>query len=88
MSADVVERPDTTPPKKAGGGIGGFLAGAAGFLTAARAEMKKVTWPTKDELIKATRMILILSVVLGIFIGLLDWVLQKILIDGVTALSR
>ena len=34
--------------------------------------MKKVTWPTRDELIKATRMVVMLSVVLGIMIGLLD----------------
>ena len=88
MSADVVERTETKAPKKWGAGVGGFLSGAANFLTSARAEMKKVTWPTRDELVKATRMILILSVVLGVMIGLLDWVLQKILIDGVTALAR
>jgi preprotein translocase subunit SecE len=75
VSADVVERPETTP-KKPGSGVGGFLSGAVNFLTAARAEMKKVTWPTRDELVKATRMIVILSVVLGVMIGLLDWVLQ------------
>jgi preprotein translocase SecE subunit len=47
-----------------------------------------VTWPTRDELIKATRMILILSVVLGMLIGLLDLILQKILVDGVALLAR
>lgn len=58
------------------------------FLEAVRAEMRKVTWPTRDELIKATRMIVILSLVLGLTIGLLDWMLQKILVDGVAALAR
>ena len=33
-------------------------------------------------------MIVILSLVLGLVIGLLDWVLQKILVDGVAALAR
>jgi len=58
------------------------------FLDAVRAEMRKVTWPTRDELVKATRMIVILSLVLGLTIGLLDWILQKILVDGVAALAR
>ena len=52
------------------------------------AEMKKVTWPSKPELIKATRMIVIVSLVLGVVIGLLDWMLQEILVDGVAALAR
>ena len=52
------------------------------------AEVAKVTWPTRPELIKATRMIVVLSMVLGVAIGLLDWVLQKILVDGIAALAR
>ena len=58
------------------------------FLEAVRAEMRKVTWPTRPELIKATRMIVVLSLILGVVIGLMDWVLQKILVDGVAALAR
>jgi preprotein translocase SecE subunit len=59
-----------------------------GFVRAVRTEMEKVTWPTRPELLKATRMIVILSLVLGIAIGLLDWVLQKILVDGIAAFAR
>jgi len=70
------------------GKLSGAVAQAGGFLKAVRAELEKVTWPTRPELTKATRMIVILSVVLGIAIGLLDWVLQKILVDGVAALAR
>ena len=33
-------------------------------------------------------MIVIVSLVLGVAIGLLDWMLQKILVDGVAALAR
>jgi preprotein translocase subunit SecE len=66
----------------------GKLAQAREFMDAVVAEMKKVTWPSKPELIKATRMIVIVSLVLGVAIGLLDWMLQKILVDGVAALAR
>jgi preprotein translocase SecE subunit len=58
------------------------------FLEAVRAELRKVSWPTQPELVRATRMIVGLSVVLGLVIGLLDWVLQKILVDGIAALAR
>jgi preprotein translocase subunit SecE len=66
----------------------GKLAQVRQFLEAVQAEMKKVTWPSKPELIKATRMIVIVSLLLGVAIGLLDWMLQKILVDGVAALAR
>jgi preprotein translocase subunit SecE len=66
----------------------GKLAQVREFMDAVVAEMKKVTWPSKPELVKATRMIVIVSVALGVAIGLLDWVLQKILVDGVAALAR
>ena len=58
------------------------------FLVGVREEMRKVTWPTRDELIKATRMIIILALLLGVAIGLLDWVLQLILVEGVARLAR
>jgi len=70
------------------GKFAGAVSQAGGFLKAVRSELDKVTWPTRVELTKATRMIVILSIALGIAIGLLDWVLQKILVDGVAALAR
>ena len=58
------------------------------FLVGVREEMRKVTWPTRDELIKATRMIIVLALALGVAIGLMDWVLQFILVEGVARLAR
>ncbi len=87
MSGDVATRPATPPPKK-WAAVGGVVPRVLRFLTDTRAEMKKVTWPTRDELSKATRMIVIFSVVLGLLIGWLDLILQKILVDGVALLSR
>jgi preprotein translocase subunit SecE len=66
----------------------GWFDRTRGFLTAVREELRKVTWPTRDELVKATRMIVVLSLILGITIGLLDWVLQAILVNGVARLAR
>lgn len=41
-------------------------------------ELKKVTWPTRQETIKLTAIVIALSVLVGIFIGGLDIVLVKI----------
>jgi len=66
----------------------GWVDQTRGFLTGVREEMRKVTWPTREELTKATRMIIVLSIVLGITIGLMDWLLQLLLVDGVARLAR
>jgi preprotein translocase subunit SecE len=66
----------------------GWVGRARQFLVGVREEMKKVTWPTREELVKATRMIVILSIVLGITIGLMDYLLQLILVEGIARLAR
>ena len=73
---------------EAAGGAGNWFRRTAGFLTAVNLEMKKVSWPSKDELIKATRMILIMSIALGVLIGWMDLLLQLILVDGIARLAQ
>jgi preprotein translocase SecE subunit len=58
------------------------------FLLDTRVEMSKVSWPAKEELIKATRAVIIGSMVLGLTIGIVDRLLRLILINGVSALVR
>jgi preprotein translocase subunit SecE len=65
-----------------------WLRGARDFLVAVRAEMGKVSWPTQEELVKATKMVVILSAVIGVALGLLDLLLTTILLNGVAALAR
>jgi preprotein translocase SecE subunit len=68
--------------------VTGFVHRTAAFLVAVREELRKVTWPTRPELIKATRMIIVLSILLGLTIGLMDWLLQLILVEGIARLAR
>ena len=60
------------------GRIGRFLQ----FLRDVRNELRKVTWPTFDELKKATTVIVIFVAILGIAIGLMDsffqWMFVKL----------
>lgn len=37
------------------------------------AELKKVTWPTRQEAIRLTVMVLIVCIIAGIFLGLADF---------------
>ena len=70
------------------GRLTGWVHQTGQFLRGVRDELKKVTWPTREELIKATRMIVLLSILLGITIGIMDFVLQAILVNGVARLAR
>jgi preprotein translocase subunit SecE len=71
-----------------GGRIGGWFRSVRDFLVNVRTELGKVSWPTRDELVKATRMVVVLSLIIGVALGLLDRLLQLILVDGIAALSR
>ena len=49
------------------------------FLVDVRSEMDKVSWPTWDELRSSTYVVLTLSLILIIFLFVIDFVLAKIL---------
>ena len=44
----------------------------AKFFREVVAELKKVTWPTRDETVKLTAVVIAISVLVGLFIGGLD----------------
>jgi preprotein translocase subunit SecE len=50
----------------------------ARFLQEVVAELKKVTWPTRDETMKLTSVVIALSVGVGLFVGGLDALLVQI----------
>ena len=49
------------------------------FLIDTKNELKKVTWPTKDELKESTRVVIIASFMLTVFIGVIDQILSRII---------
>lgn len=48
------------------------------FVKEVIAELKKVTWPSRTEVIKLTAVVIALSVIVGAFIGILDVTFLKI----------
>ena len=71
-----------------GGKLVGKFGAARGFLVDVRNELRKVTWPTRQELGDATKRVIIMTVLIGSVIGVLDRLLQWILVDGIAALTR
>ena len=96
--ADVVARPagaGTTGARAGGpattGGAGGgnppgFVGKLVGFYHGVMAEMRKVTWPDVPQVRSATVAIIIFVLLLGLFITILDFALQGILIKGIPSL--
>ena len=51
----------------------------AKFLKETRRELSKVTWPTRDEIIQMTSLVILVSLAVGIYIGALDLGFSKLL---------
>jgi preprotein translocase subunit SecE len=48
------------------------------FLKEVRSELTKVTWTSREELIYSTIIVIVVSIVLAVFIGLVDVVLSNL----------
>lgn len=42
-------------------------------------ELRKVTWPTREETIKLTMIVIVISLLIGAYIGIIDVLLTKLL---------
>ena len=50
------------------------------FLVEVKEELLKVSWSTKKELIGATWVVIVITSLLAIFIGIIDFIFSKFLI--------
>ena len=69
------------PEKKAAGdrSIVKYVSKAGQFFREARVELKKVKWPTRKELLASTAVVIVLTLIIAFFLGLVDFGLVKIL---------
>ena len=58
-----------------------FVQRSAGYLREVRGEIMKVSWPGRVDLRKSTVVIIIFILVIGMIIGIMDWLLSLLLID-------
>ncbi len=48
------------------------------FLKEVQTELKKVVWPTRQQTLRLTAIVVGVSLVVGLYIGVLDYVLTKL----------
>lgn len=46
--------------------------GVSKFLQEVRSELKKVNWPTREETIRFTFVVIVISVLVAVYVGALD----------------
>jgi len=56
----------------------GFLTRAQEFVREVLIEFKKVTWPSRQELVNSTAVVIVVTVVLAFFLGGVDIGLARI----------
>ena len=49
------------------------------FVKEVQDELKKVVWPSRSEIIRLTAVVILISVIVGVFIGAVDLVLTRAL---------
>jgi len=54
-----------------------ILNKVTGFLNEVKVELSKVSWSTRKELVGSTIVVIVITLIMGIFIGLLDLVLSQ-----------
>ncbi|HEX6575660.1 MAG TPA: preprotein translocase subunit SecE [Gemmatimonadaceae bacterium] len=74
MAVEVVEKQESLPAR------------TVSFYHEVVAEMRKVTWPDREQLKDTTIKIIIFVLFIGAILGILDVVLQLILVQGIPSL--
>ena len=74
MAVEVVQRQESLPAR------------ISNFYQEVVAEMRKVTWPDREQLKDTTIKIIIFVLFIGAILGLLDVLLQLILVKGIPSL--
>ena len=59
-------------------GITNFPGQSAQFFREVKVELQKVTFPTRQETVGSTVVVLVLTVIMAIYLGFSDWALARI----------
>jgi len=70
--------------------VGAFTAAGRSmreYLVESQFEMRKVVWPTRDETLRTTLVIMVVVVILSLLLGLIDLILKWIVLDHLLKLG-
>ena len=51
---------------------------AVRFVSQAKAELKKVTWPTRKQTLASTGVVMVIVAVMALYLGIIDLILSKL----------
>ncbi len=61
--------------------------GGAQFVKDTYSELKKVVWPTRQQTLNLSTIVLVVSLILGVLLGAVDWIfthiMQSYLVPGI-----
>jgi preprotein translocase subunit SecE len=60
-----------------GGRISGGVQDAREFLHDVRVEMKQVTWPSREDVVSTTTVVIATVFFFGVFLAVVDWLVQR-----------
>jgi preprotein translocase subunit SecE len=69
------KKPQQKQPQSKGGGV---LAGPRRFARDVRGELRRVSWPDRDQLRQSTAVVLIIVIILAIYVAAVDFVFQSL----------
>lgn len=49
------------------------------FLREVVTELKKVTWPTREQVIRLTAVVIVVSALVGLYLGVLDYIFTMLI---------
>jgi preprotein translocase subunit SecE len=58
--------------------IKAFFHGAIQFFREVKVELLKVTFPTRQETVGSTMVVLVLTVIVSVYLGFSDWALSRL----------
>jgi preprotein translocase subunit SecE len=53
------------------------ITGLRQYLTESWSELRKVAWPTRETVVRLTLLVIAVSIVVGVYIGVLDVVFNR-----------
>ena len=72
-------------------GIAAFTLPGRGvreFLHESQFEMRKVTWPTREQTLRTTLVVAAVVVAIALILGLIDWALKLLILDWLLKLGK
>jgi preprotein translocase subunit SecE len=79
LPAPPLKRDVTKKADNGGFALKRYAMGIRQFLADAKVELKKVTWPTRKELLSTTAIVIVLVLLVALFLGIVDLGLLKII---------